>query len=102
MDVNETEIDRLLKRSMAATPIPNLPAGFEQRVMRKVSRKGLDRYGRNLLTAYGAVSALASAVVMRGQGLEWGMIAGLVAIAATPLAWTLRAPNAKPQESTPK
>ena len=32
---------------------------------------------RNLLAGYGAVSALISVIVMRGQGLGWGMVAAM-------------------------
>ena len=79
MDAREAGIDGLLRSSMAA-PIPSLPADFEQRLMRKVRHgsRPLDRYRRVLLSGYGVVSAVTSAVVMRGQGLEWGAIAGLV------------------------
>jgi hypothetical protein len=72
----EAEIDNLLRRSMAA-PVPNLPPDFDQRVMRKLRRPSrvLDRYLRILLTCYGLTSAVTSATVMRGQGLNWGIIA---------------------------
>jgi hypothetical protein len=72
-------IDRLLRTSMAA-PIPSVPADFDQRVMREVHRTSapLDRYGRTLLAGYGVASAVVSAVVMRGQGLGWGAVAGMI------------------------
>jgi hypothetical protein len=93
MEPNEDGIDRLLRRSIAA-PIPSLPPDFDQRLMREVRRgsQALDRYRRILLTGYGLVSFAVSAVVMRGQGLDWGVVSGamlaplaLVAIAGS--AW---------------
>ena len=89
----EGGIDSLLRRSMAA-PVPGLPPDFDQRLMREVSRSSrpLDGYSRILLTAYGLMSVVACAVVMRGQGLDWGaiavMILGPLALVATvPWAW---------------
>ena len=93
MEPREAEIDNLLRRSMAA-PVPSLPPDFDQRLMREVRRSSrpLDRYGRILLTGYGLMSVVASAVVMRGQGLDWGavsvMILGpLTLVAAACWAW---------------
>ena len=79
MEPIETGIDRLLRRSMAA-PVPTLPPDFDQRVMRELgqSSKGLDRYGRILLTGYGLTSIVASAVIMRGQGLGWAAIVVMI------------------------
>jgi len=76
MEPRETRIDSLLRRSMAA-PIPSLPQDFDQRLMRELRRSSqpLDRYRWIVLTGYGLTSVVASAVVMRGQGLEWGGIA---------------------------
>jgi len=94
MEPHEDGIDRLLRRSMAA-PIPSLPPDFDQRLMRELRRRSqpLDRYGRILLTGYCMVSVVVSAVVMRGQGLNWTAIAGtmlgsLAMVAA--LAWARR------------
>ena len=78
MDPREAEMDRLLRRSLAA-PVPDLPADFDQRLLRKV-RGGpgrLDRYDRWLLIGYSLVSVLACTVIMRGAGLDWGAIAGM-------------------------
>ena len=90
----EGEIDRLLRCSMAA-PVPSLPADFDQRLIREL-RRGLqpfDRYRRLLLTGYGLTSAVTSAVVMRGQGLDWGaislMILGPLALLAA-VCWARR------------
>ena len=95
MDPREGGIDSLVRRSMAA-PVPSLPADFDQRLMREV-RSGwrpLDRYRRILLTGYGLTSVVTSAVVMRGQGLDWGaitvMILGPLAVVAT-VRWARRA-----------
>src|ERR1035441_7072836 len=95
MEPHEARIDSLLRRSMAA-PVPALPIYFAQRLMREVRRSSqpLDRYRRILLTGYGLTSAVASAVVMRGQGLDWGaiavMILGPLALVAT-VPWARRA-----------
>lgn len=79
MEPREDGIDRLLRRSMAA-PIPGLPPDFDQRLMREVERRSqpLDRYHRMLLAGYGLVSVAVSAVIMRGQGLDWGTTAGMI------------------------
>ncbi len=76
MEPREPGIDSLLRRSIAA-PVPSLPPDFEQRLLRKVSRgsQPLDRYRRILLAGYGLTSVVASAVVMRGHGINWGAIA---------------------------
>jgi len=72
-------MDSLLRRSMAA-PIPNLPPDFDQRLLRAVRRgsQPLGRYGQVLLTGYGLLSAAASAVVMRVEGLGWQAIAVMI------------------------
>jgi hypothetical protein len=93
MEPRDAEIDSLLRRSMAA-PVPSLPPDFDQRLMCEVRRgsQPLDRYRRILLTGYGLMSVATSAVVMRGQGLDWGaisvMILGpLALVAAARWAW---------------
>ena len=79
MEPREAGIDSLLRRSMAA-PVPRLPSDFDQRLMREVGRgsQPLDRYRRILLAGYGLTSVLASALVMRGHGLNWGAIAVMI------------------------
>ena len=95
MEPREAEIDNLLRRSMAA-PVPSLPPDFDQHLMREVRRSSqpFDRYRRFLLTGYGLTSVVASAMVMRGQGLDWGaiavMILGPLALVAT-VPWARRA-----------
>jgi hypothetical protein len=71
----EAKMDLLLRRSLAA-PVPSLPPDFDERLMREVRRSSqpLDRYPRLLLIGYGLTSVVVSAVVMRGQGLDWGTI----------------------------
>jgi hypothetical protein len=84
-------IDNLLRRSMAA-PVPSLPPDFGQRVMRELNRSSqpLDRYFRILISAYGLLSVLVSALVMRGQGLGWGAITVTIVAPLALLATTLR------------
>jgi len=95
MEPRDAGIDSLLRRSMAA-PVPSLPPDFDQRVMRELRRSSqpLDRYRRILLAGYGVMSVAASAVVMRGQGLDWGaiavMILGPLALVAA-VRWARRA-----------
>ena len=91
MEPREAGIDNLLRRLMAA-PVPSLPPDFDQRVMRELRRTSqpLDRFRRTLLVGYGLMSVVACAVVMRGQGLDWGptaamILAPLAVIAAVPL-----------------
>lgn len=98
MKPDEAGIDSLLRRSMNV-PVPSLPPDFDQRVMREVRQNSpvLDRYRRLLLTCYGLISVVISAVVMSGQGLGWGAIAvtilgPLSLVAAVP--WARRATHA--------
>jgi hypothetical protein len=93
IDFREEEFDNLIRRSMTA-PVPSLPSDFEQRVMRKVRQRSapLDRYHQNLLILYGLVSVIVSVVAMRGQGLGWVPVAGMILapltlLAAAHLAW---------------
>jgi hypothetical protein len=103
MEPREADIDSLLRRSMAA-PIPSLPPDFDQRLLREVRRTGplLDRYRQILIAGYGLTSVVASAVVMRGQGLDWGaiavMILGPLVLVAT-VSWSLRATHRKMRHS---
>ncbi|HVO98064.1 MAG TPA: hypothetical protein VMT15_08350 [Bryobacteraceae bacterium] len=69
MDHSEAEIDNLLRRSLAA-PVPSLPPNFKL-------RRPSERPRRILLASYGLMSAAVSIVVMRGQGLGWGLIAAM-------------------------
>lgn len=80
MDSRDSEMDSLLRRSLAA-PVPRLSPDFELVFSRKLRRRSepLHPFGRIFLGGYGAVSAVVSVVVMRGQGLGW------IAIAATML-----------------
>ena len=79
MEPAENGMDHLLRHSLAA-PAPSLPPDFEQRLMRAVRRRSepLDRYGRMVLAGYGLASVVTCAVVMRGQGLDWGTIAPMI------------------------
>jgi hypothetical protein len=79
MDPEQLASDNLLRRFMSA-PVPSLPPNFEQRVLGQLRRASepFDRYSRMLLTGYGLTSAVASAAVMRGQGLNWGAISLLI------------------------
>lgn len=94
LEDREAGIDRMLRRSMVA-PVPGLAEDFDERVLRKLRHRApmLDRYRRILLACYGLISVVVSAVVMRGQGLDWGAIAlvilaPLAMIGAAP--WVLR------------
>ncbi|CAN5705207.1 hypothetical protein BH11ARM2_BH11ARM2_07040 [soil metagenome] len=95
MEPRETEIDSLLRRSMAA-PVPSLSPGFDRRVVEEVARRSqaFDGYRRVLLVGYGLTSVVASALAMHGQGLDWGptwlTIFGALALVA-PVRWANRA-----------
>ncbi|MGA7409061.1 MAG: hypothetical protein WBW33_01170 [Bryobacteraceae bacterium] len=104
MEPREAGIDSLLRRSMAA-PVPSLPPDFDQGLMRDVRRSSqpLDRYRRLLLTGYILTSIVASAVVMRGEALDWGAIAVMILgplalVAAVP--WARRSAHATMRHST--
>ncbi len=105
MERREAGIDSLLRSSMAA-PVPTLSPDFEQRVIRGL-RPGSRALGRNrriLLACYGLLSVVTSAVVMRGEGLDWAAIdvmilaplalAGIVSWASRSTHATMR-PSAK-------
>ncbi len=89
-----------------AAPIPSLPPDFAQRLIREVRRSSQphDRYRRILLAGYGLTSVVTSAVVMRGQGLDWGaisvMILGPLALLAA-VGWARRAAHATRARLTP-
>lgn len=76
MDSREAEIDSMLRRLMAA-PVPRLSPDFDRTVLREVRRRSQPprQYERILLAGYAAISIATSALVMRGQGLGWGVIA---------------------------
>ena len=76
MDSREAEIDHLLRQSMAA-PVPRLSPDFPEVLSRELRRSSQhdNQFRRTLLAGYGAVSAVTSIVVMRGQGLGWLPIA---------------------------
>lgn len=79
LEPREAGIDLSLRRSLNA-PLPSLPPDFDQRVRREL-RQGSqvrDRYRRILVAGYGVISVVTSAVVMRGQGLNWGAIAAMI------------------------
>ena len=79
MEPREVGIDNLLRRSMTGA-VPSLPADFDQRLMRELRRgsQPLDRHGRILLAGYAVTSVVTSAVVMHGQGLDWGAISLMI------------------------
>jgi len=96
IDPSQAAIDRLLRSSLSA-PVPTVSPDFEQRLMRELSQSprqsspALARYRKILLTAYGVMSVVVSAAVMRGQGLTWPPIAAMILgplalIAAVPLS----------------
>jgi hypothetical protein len=75
-DPRDTLMDGMLRRSMAA-PVPRPSPDLERRVSRALRRRARPSptLTRNLLVGYVVVSALTSVIVMRGQGLGWGLIA---------------------------
>ena len=87
MEPRDSSMDNLLRTSLAA-PVPSLRADFEKRLTRKLRRDSqvLGRYRRLILAAYALVSAVTSAIIMRGQGLGWTatavMILGPLAVMA--------------------
>jgi hypothetical protein len=96
MDPRQSGIDAFLRSSMSAS-IPTLPPDFDQRVMRAIRRgsQPLNRYSRILLIGYALVSVVACAVIMRGQGLDWGPLAGMIVaslamVAVARAAWRAR------------
>jgi hypothetical protein len=98
MEPHEAGIDSLLRRSMAA-PVPGLPPDFDQRIMRELRQSSQvpDRYRLILVTCYGLISIVTSAVVMRGPGLNWGAISVMI---LGPLALIVAARCARRPTST--
>ena len=67
-----------LRGAMPAA-VPELPRDFDRRVMGELKRRSrLDGPRQTLLAGYGVVSVMVSAAIMRGQGIGWGMIAGMI------------------------
>jgi hypothetical protein len=93
MDPRQTEIDSLLRQSLAA-PVPRLSPDFHQSLSRKLQQgsEPSKQFARFLLAGYGVVSALVSVVLMRSQGLGWVPIAvmTLALLATLGLASLLR------------
>ncbi len=89
----ETEIDGLLRRSLAG-PMPSLPAEFSQRLSAEVNRRSErgERFNRFVLAGYGVTSVIACVVMMRGQGMEWGPLIGAI-LAPLVLVAAVRIPN---------
>jgi len=102
MQPKEDEMDQLLRSSLAA-PIPSLSPDFDQRLLREVRRSSpsLDRFGKILLTSYGVISAVVSALVMRSHGLDWGTIAGMI-LAPVLVVAVARMQFSGPLRTTPK
>jgi hypothetical protein len=76
---HEKGIDNLLRQSMSA-PAPALSPDFDRILIRKLNRKSktLYRYRQVLLASYGFVSVITCAVLMHGEGLAWGPVAGMI------------------------
>jgi hypothetical protein len=79
MSPEEAEMDRLLRRSLAA-PVPSLRPDFDQRFRRELRQgsRTTELYGRWILPCYGLLSVVTSAVVMRGEGLGWGSVSMMI------------------------
>ena len=74
-DSRDALMDSMLRRSMAA-PVPRPSPDLEKRVSRALRLRALPSPAatRTLLAGYVVVSAMTSIIVMRGQGLGWGMV----------------------------
>jgi hypothetical protein len=72
-------MDRLLRQSLSA-PVPTLPPDFDRRLLRKVNHttKAHHLYRRIVFIGYGVCSVIASAVILRGQGLNWTAASGFI------------------------
>ena len=78
-DAPQVEMDSLLRRTLAA-PAPALPKDFDARLMCELRRRSRPMEGpsRFLLAGYGLTSALVCVAIMRGQGLPWGGVIGMI------------------------
>ena len=63
-------MDNLLRDALKAE-IPQLPRGFDEKVLRRVRGPKLDARGRAVMAIYGAASASAAVWLMRDVPLEW-------------------------------
>ncbi len=87
MEPWEEDIEILLRHSMSSAA-PDLSQDFEIALMTKLdlATKRLDKFRRVMICGYILVSALASVVIMRGEGLHWAAIGALLLGPATLLS----------------
>ena len=92
-----SDMDALLRRKLAG-PVPKLSPDFQHNLSRELKRRssGPNRFSRILLAVYGALSAVTSIIVMRGQGLGWLPITviSMTALATLEIARRLQ-PNSR-------
>ena len=77
-----TEIEKLLRESMAAAPPPTLTPTFTQRVTARLRPRRLSAGARRTLRLYAVAAVAVSIAVMRSQGVEWSLIAASLAVPA--------------------
>jgi hypothetical protein len=87
VEPREDGIDSLLRRSLAAR-VPSLSPEFDRRLMREIHQPSPERrrYRSIMLAGYGLTSALTCTVIMRGEGLHWGLIAVMMLASVTLVA----------------
>jgi hypothetical protein len=73
-------MDGLLKDALAAG-VPQLPADFDARVMRRVRRKQLTPGGRVVMAVYGVSAAVTAVWLMRDLPAEAIVVAMLIGVA---------------------
>lgn len=104
MEPHDVEMDRLLLQSMKAR-VPALPSNFDRRILREANRSSdlVERYRWMFFAAYVVVSALTSLVIMRGAGLNWlpiiGILAPLTLISAAFSTWKAKRASVQPSEA---
>jgi hypothetical protein len=79
-DVEQETLDRILRQSMAAVPVPNLSSRFDQRLKRRLHPPRLGSGKRLVLALYTVVALLTSVGLMRLEAIDWLTVA--IAVAA--------------------
>jgi hypothetical protein len=89
------DMDRLLSRALS-TPVPELPAGFDRRLMRQVRPRRLGAQGRVALALYGLPAIAISVWTMRVEAIEWTLVAAAVVVPVALVAMVLRQYGLRP------
>ena len=71
----QESVDRLLRTTMAAAPLPALSPGFDKQLSRRLRSNKLNAASRLVLACYGATALMVSVWTMRMASIDWSIIA---------------------------